>query len=318
MLLPAKLICRTKRVHEDGTCTIFIQYCYADKKVLLHTGIKVPPSFWNRKQQCVIDSLPAENGVAAELNNELLRMRSVVNALALKARAVKTEERGIFIKASFSTDLVPDNVEKKISEKQNTEKKRQQDILDVYYPFDEYIKSKQRKVGRATLTVYNNVKSHLLAFEEYRKQKITFSSFDFGFYEDFVDYLTFEHIHLRRIFISAAALTLSLISLIVTLVQKNKETKRTIRKNLSDTLESISKIAVESAKLRASKETDFNSEAIILLRRNYNSQRRILIAHANYLIERYDKISTEIDCNILAGAYATIGDMEGGVRQEIF
>jgi hypothetical protein len=177
MLLPVKLICRTKRVHEDGTCTIFIQYCYADKKILLHTGIKVPACYWNRKQQCIVDTLPTENGVAAELNKELLHMRSVVNALALKAKAIKTEERGKFMKASlyvrpkpkdhglgnqiegffesgqihsdrvlidrraFSPDLASENVEEKISEKETIEKKRQQATLDVYYQFDEYIMS---------------------------------------------------------------------------------------------------------------------------------------------------------------------------------
>jgi integrase len=46
--------------------------------------------------------------------------------------------------------------------------------------------------------VYGNVKSHLQAFEKYRKKKITFQCFDFSFYEDFVDYLTFEHVHMRR------------------------------------------------------------------------------------------------------------------------
>jgi len=105
-------------------------------------------------------------------------------------------------------------------------------------------------------------------------------------------------------------LTLSLISLVVTLVQKNKETKRTIRKSLTDTLESISKINIETTKLKYSKELDINSEASINLRRTYNSQRRILIAHADFLIMRYDKLATEIDCNILAGAYATIGDQD--------
>ncbi|MDB5088244.1 MAG: hypothetical protein JWR09_2238 [Mucilaginibacter sp.] len=110
--------------------------------------------------------------------------------------------------------------------------------------------------------------------------------------------------------ISACALTLSLISLIVTLVQKNNETKRTIRKTLTDTLESISKIGIEVTKLKSSKEIDFNSEQSIQLRRNYNSQRRVLITHADFLIHRYDKLATEIDCNILAGSYATIGDQE--------
>ncbi len=46
--------------------------------------------------------------------------------------------------------------------------------------------------------------------------------------------------------ISIGALVLSFISLIVTLVQKNKETKRAIRKTLTDTLESITKINIET------------------------------------------------------------------------
>lgn len=114
---------------------------------------------------------------------------------------------------------------------------------------------------------------------------------------------------------SGCALAISIVSLIITLIQKNKETKRTIRKTISDTLESISKIGIETTKLRATKDIDFNSETNILLRRNYNSQRRILIAHADYLIQRYDNLATEIDCNILAGAYSTIGDQE---KAELF
>jgi len=112
------------------------------------------------------------------------------------------------------------------------------------------------------------------------------------------------------IVISGCALILSVISLIVTLIQKNKETKRTIRKTLTDTLESISKIGIESTKLRGSKDIDYNSEQAIQLRRNYNSQRRILIAHADFIVGKYDKLANEIDCNILAGAYATIGDQD--------
>jgi hypothetical protein len=112
------------------------------------------------------------------------------------------------------------------------------------------------------------------------------------------------------VFISGSALILSLFSLIVTLVQKNKETKRTIRKTLTDTIENITKINIEVTKLKASKEVDFDSEPIILLRRNFNSQRRALVAHADFLVTRNDKLTTEIDCNILAGAYAAIGDQD--------
>lgn len=94
---------------------------------------------------------------------------------------------------TLDTTSIVGEVKKEIKKVEEEKRSR----LDVYYQFDEYIKSKERKVSPATLTVYSNVKSHLLAFEQYRKQKITFDSFDFSFYEDFVDYLTFEHIHMR-------------------------------------------------------------------------------------------------------------------------
>lgn len=198
MLLPVKLICRTKRVHEDGTCSVFIQYCYGEKKVLLHTRIKVPPRYWSKAQECITDNLPAEYGLAADLNKELFRMRGVVNTLALKAKLIEIAERGKFIKDSFSPDLVLETIDEKIAGNEKKDREHKLANLDIHYHFDEYIKSKERKVGIATLTVYRNVKSHLLSFEVYRKQKITFDSFDFGFYEDFIDYLTFEHVHLRR------------------------------------------------------------------------------------------------------------------------
>jgi integrase len=76
--------------------------------------------------------------------------------------------------------------------------REQNSRLDIYFQLDEYVKSKERKVSKATLCVYRNVKAHLLAFEIFRKKKITFECFDFNFYEDFVAYLTFEHVHMRR------------------------------------------------------------------------------------------------------------------------
>jgi hypothetical protein len=70
--------------------------------------------------------------------------------------------------------------------------------LNIYFQLDDYIKSKERKVTKATLCVYKNIKSLLLSFEKYPSKKITFDDLDFSFYEDFVSYLTFEHVHKRR------------------------------------------------------------------------------------------------------------------------
>jgi tetratricopeptide (TPR) repeat protein len=105
------------------------------------------------------------------------------------------------------------------------------------------------------------------------------------------------------IIISVIALIVSIFS---NFFQKTKEDKRAIRKNLSDTLESVTKINIENTKLRQNN-IEITPENIEL-RRNYNTQRRILIAHADYLISTYDKIVTEIDCNIVAIAYSNIGD----------
>jgi len=74
----------------------------------------------------------------------------------------------------------------------------QKNKLGIYFQLDDYIKSKERKVSKATLCVYRNIKAHLLAFEKYRCKKITFDDLDFSFYEDFLAYLTFEHVHMRR------------------------------------------------------------------------------------------------------------------------
>ncbi|TXJ27714.1 MAG: site-specific integrase [Chitinophagaceae bacterium] len=199
MVLPIKAICRANKIRKDGTSLIFLQYCYsATQRTLLNTEIAIPINFWNKKQRCISDKLPAGYGNHEQLNEQLKRQFRIVEDLVTHANKNALPNKGVFVKNAFAPKLdvstIIGKVEKAV-EQVIVEKRKK---LDIYYQFDEYIKSKQRKVSKATLTVYGNVKSHLLAFEEYRKQKITFSSFDFGFYEDFVDYLTFEHVHLRR------------------------------------------------------------------------------------------------------------------------
>lgn len=86
MVLPISLICRAKRVHEDGTATVFIQYCYkATNRTLLHTGIKIPPNYWDQKQRCVSEKIPAVFGNAVQLNKELRRQFRIVEDLVTYA-----------------------------------------------------------------------------------------------------------------------------------------------------------------------------------------------------------------------------------------
>jgi hypothetical protein len=198
MLLPIKPICPINKIRRDGTCPIFLQYCFnAKRRTLLNTGIAIPPSFWSAKHLMISEQLPIVYGVTVELNEELLRQKRIAEDLVHHATKHHIADRLGWIKANFSSSLSPgelENVFKSDLEKKTKEKK---DKLNIYFQFEEFIKSKDRKVSKATITVYKNVKSHLLAFEKYRKQKIDFTSFDFSFYEDFIDYLTFEHVHMR-------------------------------------------------------------------------------------------------------------------------
>ncbi|MCH5599000.1 site-specific integrase [Niabella ginsengisoli] len=136
---------------------------------------------------------PLEYGNYKTFNDELARLKKIVEDLVTYATLRKIQNRVEFVKKYYSPVLDISDIEAK--EKEAVEEKNNR---NVYNQFDEYIKSKERRVSKATLTVYSNVKSHLLSFEEFRKREITFDSFDFAFYEDFVDYLAFEHTHLRR------------------------------------------------------------------------------------------------------------------------
>jgi len=69
---------------------------------------------------------------------------------------------------------------------------------NVFDQVDAYIKDKRGHVSEKTIQVYKNVGDHLRQFEQFRKQAITFLSFDFDFYENYKHFLTYEYIQPRR------------------------------------------------------------------------------------------------------------------------
>ena len=52
MILPIKPICKKEWVRRDGTSIIFRQFCRnSEERVLVDTGIAIPPEYWNPKKQ---------------------------------------------------------------------------------------------------------------------------------------------------------------------------------------------------------------------------------------------------------------------------
>jgi len=67
--------------------------------------------------------------------------------------------------------------------------------LDVFYQIDN---DKSGLVKNTTLTTIRSMKKHLSSYQDHQKMTINFDSFDTGFYERFVKYLTYEIPLLRR------------------------------------------------------------------------------------------------------------------------
>lgn len=194
MLFPIKPICKKRLIRRDGTSIIFIQYCYsAEKRTLLNSGIAIPPNYWNLKRLRINADLPVCYGNAELLNGQLLNAIRIVEDILTFAAKKKIADPLAFLKTSFRPDFDLSRLEEKARE---TELPKVN--LDVFFQIDEYIKSKTKQVTPKMINVYKNMRDTLKVFETYRKKPVTFESFDFNFYEEFVEYMMYEHVQRRR------------------------------------------------------------------------------------------------------------------------
>jgi integrase len=184
-----KLITKKGAVRKDGTSLVFIQYCHnADQRVLLNTEVAIPSQFWNKKTNRIIETLPLQYGKISELQTKLttkLRKAEDMITYALNHKDICPMK---FLKDNFQ-------------QQENWKLEPMADIeknLNVYWNIDDYVESKRDTVKQCTINVINAMKAHLRAFEAFRKEHITFDSFDVHFYEAFVKFLTYDVIQLRR------------------------------------------------------------------------------------------------------------------------
>jgi len=189
MRQPIKIIVRKGKVRNDGTALISLQYCYsAEQRVVLSTGIGIPLQFWNRKTSRISKDLPVVFGNVQQIETnitEKLRKAEDMVTYALKQSntcPMKFLKQNFHIEENWKLEQMCDSGKS----------------LDVYYNIEDYVKSKQSTVKHCTINVINAMKAHLKSFENYRKDPITFDSFDVLFYEDFVKFLTYDIVQLRR------------------------------------------------------------------------------------------------------------------------
>jgi tetratricopeptide (TPR) repeat protein len=104
---------------------------------------------------------------------------------------------------------------------------------------------------------------------------------------------------------SGLALILSSSAFIFTVFIQLKERKRNIRQTLSTALSEIAKINVDVSLLK--KDQKEITPELLLVRKNYNSQRGTLVSDADFLIKENEKLVTDADCELMALTYDDLG-----------
>ncbi len=147
----------------------------------------------------ISNELPPGFGCASELNEKLDRLIRNVEDIVYYARKKNITDELPLLKRSFNQSDDGPSVDTIVMQAESyVLNKCTQTNFDLYCQIDDYIKSKERKVCKDMPRIYRNMKEHLKAFEEFRHKPITIEGLDLNFYEEFVDFLTFDYIQRRR------------------------------------------------------------------------------------------------------------------------
>ena len=188
----------------DGTSNIHIQYCYDNvHKTLLDTGLVIHVNYWDKNNSTILPDLPIEYGRPAILNESLQKQMRLVEDVIAYATKKNIENKGTFVKQFYKPDLdiysLDELVRMAEHEKVEEEKKIQDAIrADVYKQIELYIQAKEKNMCKEFPAAFRNTAYLLQCYQTARAIKITFDSFTADFYQDFVDFLSYEHIQTRR------------------------------------------------------------------------------------------------------------------------
>lgn len=200
MRIPIKPLCEEKRVRSCGTSLIYFQFFHdGEHRTFLNTELAIPPQYWDKRKLCVKENLPEEYGNHDKLNDEIDRQLRLACDLIKLAKREGIAELGAYVKEKYSPDLKLNKVAQEDFDLKSAyvpEIKKKKEVF--FQQLDKYLEAKSKTVSEGTIEVINCMIGHLQAFEEYRKEKITFASFNFQFYEDLLDFLTYDYKHLRR------------------------------------------------------------------------------------------------------------------------
>jgi hypothetical protein len=192
MWLPLKAVMLAKP-RKDGNFLIYFQYCFnSTKRVLLSTEMAIPSSYWNKKREFITNSLPKEYGEPNILNEELTKMRKIIEGIIQYAEKSECVDTCHFVKLTFTPLFKIDSLN--LTESPNIPVKRKEP--DFFQELESYKKSKGKQLASVKTIVC--LIERLKQFQTFTKNRVSFSTLDYNFYMEFVDFLTYDYLLKRK------------------------------------------------------------------------------------------------------------------------
>ncbi len=181
----AKLVIKKSFIKKDGRTPVYIQYIFhSEEKITITTGIEILPVHWNPDLQALKEKAGETYGlnyalINAQLSDKLNEFKFFLGNTI--ARNIKPTIK--FVRDHFSQYLIQRN---------NTAKQVPDKLITIYDHLNDYIQQKKEAVANDTVKDYRSLIKHLKQFEKSIGEPITFESFDYLFYESFIDFLFYE------------------------------------------------------------------------------------------------------------------------------
>ncbi|MHA8101470.1 site-specific integrase [Aquirufa nivalisilvae] len=182
---------RKDKILINGTCPIDLIYQIHGNRVYYRTRLKIFPQSWDdtRQQAIFLNKKEAKiylHGVPQELIPLEIEINELNSTLAsLRVKVKQLEQRFEEDKVCYSARSIIDKIKgEKISQ---TKIDPPSNLLFKF--IDKYILDHSATREKGSLSVYNSLKSHLIAFQNEKKVNISFQNIDYNFFQSFQNFL---------------------------------------------------------------------------------------------------------------------------------
>jgi integrase len=154
---------------------IFLILRFNDKRLKISTGETVIPKFWNPTEQRVREVKSYPRFVI--VNDRLRELKNAAETAISSFRRKGVEPSIKDLKKEYLRLLTGSVIEKE---------------PELWEEFGLFLESEKGRVVNDVIKDYNSLKKHLKSYESVYREEINFKSFNYSFYQKFVQFLTYE------------------------------------------------------------------------------------------------------------------------------